>query len=188
MHTGMLVSQQVSASFFDRQGILFRSTFTACIISALVLIWAHHFLPITDYPDWIFQGSIAAELVQGKAPASYSFKHYPVPNTAAVVLIGALDFVCSPEVSGKVVLSLCIILLALSSTYLLKSITPDANNPLLLIPLLFLPNTFFFWGELDYVLGLSLFFFYCGYLFRRTYRLESINWWLVGGILVAYNR
>ncbi len=149
------------------------------------MIWAHRFLPITDYPDWIFQGSIAAELVQGKAPASYSFKHYPVPNTAAVVLIGALDFVCSPEVSGKVVLSLCIILLALSSTYLLKSITPDANNPLLLIPLLFLPNTFFFWGELDYVLGLSLLFFYCGYLFRRTYRLESINWWLVGGILVA---
>ena len=166
----------MSDAVFDRRAILFRVTFAACVFSALLLIWSHRFLPISDYPDWIFQGSIAARLIQGKAPASYTFKHYPVPNSAVVVLLGALDLVFSPELSGKLVLSLCIVLIALSSTYLLRSIRPRAGNPLLLIPLLFLLNTYFFWGELNYLLGLALLFLYCGYLFRRTYRQESISW------------
>jgi len=164
---------------------LFRIIFAACIVSALVLIWGHRFLPISDYPDWVFEGSIATKLLHGTTVDSYAFNHYPVPNAGAVALIGLLGFVFPPEVSGKVVLSLCIILLAFSSTYLLKSLRPDADNPLLLIPLLFLTNTYFFWGELSYILGLSLFFFYCGYLFRRIYGLEPINWWLAGAASIA---
>ena len=156
----------MSGSVFDRQRILFRSTFAACVVSGLVLIWSHRFLPISDYPDWVFEGSVVAELLHGEAPASYSFKNYPVPNAGAVALIGILDLVFSPEASGRIVLSLSIILLALSSTYLLRSLRPDTESPLLLIPLLFLPGTFFFWGELSYIFGLSLFLFYCGYLFR----------------------
>jgi hypothetical protein len=82
-------------------------------------------------------------------------------------------------------LSLCVILLALSSSYLLSSLDNDAENPLLLVPLLFLLNTFFFWGELAYLFALSVFFFYSGYLFRRIYRSEPINWWIVSGISIA---
>ncbi len=172
-------------SVFDRRRILFQSTFAACVISALVLIWSHRFLPLSDYPDWVFQGSIVAELLHGKTLPSYSFKHYPVPHTATVALLGLLDLVFPPEVSGKLVLTLCIILIALSSTYLLTSLRTDTDNPLLLIPLMFLMNTYFFWGELAYLFGLSVLFLYCGYLFRRIYRWEPINWWLVGGASIA---
>ncbi len=179
------VSHTMLDSVFHRQSALFRGTFAACVISALVLIWAHRFLPISDYPDWIYEGPVVAELLHGKAPTSYTFKHYPVPYAGIVALLGVLDFAFPPEVSGKVALSLCIMLLALSSTYLLTSLRRDADNPLLLIPLLFLFNTFFFMGELAYVLGLSLFFFYCGYLFRRIYRSEPINWWFVTGASIA---
>lgn len=101
------------------------------------------------------------------------------------MLIGLLDFVLSPEVSGKVALSLCVILFALSSTYLLKSLRHDADSPLLLIPFLFLTNTYFFWGELAYVFGLSFFFFYCGYFFRRIYRSQPINWWFVSVLSIT---
>ncbi len=183
MHTSALVSHHSLG--FDRQRILFRSTFAACVISALVLIWGHRFPPISDYPDWVFEGSIVAELIHGKSPASYSFKHYPVPYSGTVATLGVLDLIFQPEVSGKIVLSLCIMLLALSSTYLLSSLSDDTENPLLLIPLLFLLNTFFFWGELNYLFGLSFFFFYCGYLFRRIYRSEPINYWLVGGASIV---
>ena len=157
----------------------------ACVISALILIWGHRFLPISDYPDWVFEGSIVAELIHGNAPATYSFKQYPVPYSGTVALLGMLDLVFQPEMSGKIVLSLCIVLLALSSTYLLSSLSNDAENPLLLIPLLFLLNTFFFWGELAYLFSLSVFFFYCGYLFRRIYRSEPINWWTIGSASIA---
>jgi len=172
-------------SVFDRRRILFQSTLAACIISALILIWSHRFLPLSDYPDWVFQGSVIAQLLHGKTLPSYSFKHYPVPYAATVAMLGFLDLAFPPEVSGKVVLSLCIILIALSSTYLLSSFRTDTGNPLLLIPLVFLMNTYFFWGELAYLLGLSVLFLYCGYLFRRLYRSEPINWWLVGGASIA---
>ena len=183
MHTSALVSCQSPG--FDHHRILFGATFAACVISALVLIWGHRFLPTSDYPDWVFEGSIIAELIHGKAPASYSFKHYPVPYSGTVALLGALDLVFPPEMSGKIVLSLCVVLLALSSTYLLTSLSNDTENPLLLIPLLFLLNTFFFWGELAYLFSLSVFFFYCGYLFRRIYRSEPINWWAIGGASIV---
>ncbi len=183
MHTSALVSHDSLG--FDRQRILFRTTFAACVISALVLIWSHRFLPISDYPDWVFEGSIVAELIHGKTLTSYSFKHYPVPYSGTVALLGVLDLAFKPEISGKIVLSLCIILLALSSSYLLKSLGNDSENPLQMIPLLFLLNTFFFWGELAYLFSLSVFFFYCGYLFRRTYRSEPVNWWIVGGASIA---
>jgi hypothetical protein len=183
VHTSALVSQQSLG--FDRQHLLFRTTFAACVISALVLIWGHRFLPISDYPDWVFEGSIVAELIHGNAPASYSFKHYPVPYSGTVALLGMLDLVFQPEISGKIVLSLSIVLLALSSTYLLRSLSDDTESPLLLIPLLFLLNTFFFWGELAYLFSLSVFFLYCGYLFRRFYRSKPINWWTIGGASIA---
>jgi hypothetical protein len=175
----------VLGSVFDRQRILIRSTFAACVISALALIWSHRFLPISDYPDWVFEGSIVAQLLHGNAPASYSFKHYPVPYSGTVALLGILDLVFPPEMSGKIVLSLCVILFALSTTYLLNSLRGDTHNPLILVPLLFLLNTFFFWGELFYLFGLSFFFLYSGYLFRRIYRAEPINWWLIGVASIA---
>jgi len=155
------------------------------VIGALALIWGHRFLPISDYPDWIFEGSLAAKILQGITLPAYSVKHYPVPYAGTVGLLGLLDLVFSPEVSGKLVLSLCVVLFAASSIYLLKSIRHNADNPLLLIPSLFLTNTFFFWGELTYLLGLSLFFFYCGYLFRRIYRSEALSWWFITTVSIA---
>jgi hypothetical protein len=172
-------------SDFDRQRIVFRITFAACVITALALIWSYRFLPISDYPDWIFEGSIVAKLLRGEALTSYSFKHYPVPYSGTVAMLGLLDLILTPEVSGKVVLSLCVVLLALSSTYLLRSLRRDDDNPLMLIPLFFLLNTFFFWGELGYLFSLSILFLYCGYLFRRIYRSDPINWWLIAAASIA---
>ena len=172
-------------SIFERKHVLFRSAFAACIICALALIWSHRFLPISDYPDWVYEGFIVAELIHGESSANYSFKHYPVPYSGTVALLGVLDLILPPEVSGKVMLSLCVILFAISSIYLLSSLQRDADNPLMLIPLLFLLNTFFFWGELNYLFGLSIFFLYCGYLFRRIYRAEAIDWLIVGGASIA---
>ena len=178
MHTSPLVSHQSLG--LDRRRLVFRTTFAACVISALILIWGHRFLPISDYPDWVFEGSIVAELIHGKAPASYSFKHYPVPYSGTVAMLGVLDLALPPEISGKIVLCLCVVLFALSSTYLLTSLSDASDNPLILIPLLFLLNTYFFWGELAYLFALSFFFFYSGYLIRRICRSKPINWWLVG--------
>jgi hypothetical protein len=183
--TGAQVKRTDSETVLDRGNVLFRCAFATCVASALVLIWAHRFLPISDYPDWVFEGSIVANLLRGNPQPSYSFKHYPVPYTATVAFLGLLDLVFSPETSGKILLTLCILLIAVSSTYLLKSFQRGADNPIVSVPLVFLLNTFFFWGELTYLLGLSVFFVYCGYLFRRFYRSESINWCLIGVASIA---
>ena len=172
-------------SDLDRQRNVFRITFAACILTALALIWSYRFLPLSDYPDWVFEGTVVAKLLRGKALASYSFKRYPVPYSGTVATLGLLDLILAPEISGKIVLSLSVILMALSSTYLLRSLRRDVANPLLLIPLLFLLNTFFFWGELAYLFALSILFLYCGYLFRRFYSSQPINWWLVAAASIT---
>jgi hypothetical protein len=185
VQTSARVNRTGSASVLERENLAFNCAFAACIVSGLVLIWSHRFLPISDYPDWVFEGSIVSKLLQGKTLSSYAFKHYPVPNSGVVVLLALLDCVFSPEISGKILLSLCLIVFAVSSTFLLTSLMRNRGNPLLLIPLLFLCNTYFFWGELSYVLALSILFFYCGYLFRRIDRSRSYSWWLISVGLIA---
>jgi hypothetical protein len=183
--SGTRVNRSVSASVIDRENLVFNCAFAACIVSGLALIWRHRFLPISDYPDWLFEGEIVSELFQGQSFPSYTFSHYPIPNSGVVVLLGLLDCVFSPEVSGKIVLSLSIILFLFSSTYLLTSLARDRHNPLVLIPLLFVCNTYFFWGEISYVFALSIFFFYCAYLFRRIDRSKPYSWPLISALLIA---
>src|ERR1700740_2952858 len=69
--TGAQVKRTDSETVLDRGNVLFRCAFATCVASALVLIWAHRFLPISDYPDWVFEGSIVANLLRGNPQPSY---------------------------------------------------------------------------------------------------------------------
>ncbi len=162
-----------------RRSFLFRAILIACVVNGLIFIWAHRFLPLSDYPDWLYEGMITTRLLSSRAAPHYAFKSYPVPYSGLVLLLAIFNFVFSPEVSGKLALSLIIVLFPLASVYLCKAISSDEQNPALYIPLLLTFNSFFFSGELFYLLGLVVLFLYCGFCFRRADRLDSISPWLV---------
>jgi hypothetical protein len=71
---------------------------------------------------------VVAELLRGRTFASYTFKQYPVPYIGTPSLFGLLDLVLPPEVSGKIVLSLCLILFISNDLATLYSKLRSANS------------------------------------------------------------
>jgi hypothetical protein len=155
--------------------LAYRAIVAVTILGGLWFIWSNRFLPLQDYPDWLYQGFLFSRFLIGHAPAQYSIRPYPVPDTALTVIIGLLSVVTAPEVAGKIVLSLFLGSFVLSSIYLLKAFNRCERNPLLYLPLILAFNCWFFHGNVAYYFGLSVFFLFCGYVVRRLGNLEAIN-------------
>jgi hypothetical protein len=130
--------------------------------SAAWFIWSNRFQPLPDYPDWVYQGWLFARLLTGHALPGYQVAHYPVPNSTVTIAFGLLDLVFQPEVSGKLLLTLAILLFISGSLYLLTALGRSERNPLLFAPLIFAFNYFLLSGELAYFLGLGFFFLWPG--------------------------
>jgi hypothetical protein len=160
------------------RGLLFRVVLALTLLNAAFFIWSNRFLPISDYPDWLFQGVLFCKFLQRDLPNLYHLKGYPVPYATLVTIVtGTLALVFRPEVAGKIVLSALIVAFIWSSLYLLWSAGVPSTSPVRAVPLLLAFNTYFFWGELSYLLGISLFFFYCGWLLRDRQDLRTRSPW-----------
>jgi hypothetical protein len=159
---------------------------TAIVLAnGLWFIWSNRFIPMADYPDWVYQGFLFSRMLRGKLPAAFSPKSYPVPNSIPTVAMGLLGFIVAPEVAGKLVMSAAVVLFALASIYFFKSAKIAERNPVYLVPLLFVFNCWFFFGELSYLFGLGLLFLYTGYLIRRLDDGVRLNGWIVFAALLA---
>ncbi len=158
---------------------LFRAMLALTLLNGLGFIWAYRFIPLADYPDWMYQGLLFSRVIRGEILQHYALKSYPVPYSIMTLTLGLLDLLLRPEVSGKIALTAGILFFAGSSVYLLKSLNPSERSPLLYIPLLFVFSAWFFAGELCYVIGLGFLFIFCGYLFRRLGDAGSISGWFV---------
>ncbi|MHB9155608.1 MAG: hypothetical protein ACYC5N_07940 [Endomicrobiales bacterium] len=106
-------------------------------LSALAFIWGYRFLPLQDYPDWLLQGSLFSRLFQGHLPAQYQFIPYPVPNSASTFFLGLFNLGFSPLVSGKIFLTLTVLLFVSGSLYLLNARGNGMKTPLGYVPFLF---------------------------------------------------
>ncbi len=89
--------------------------YLAILVSAghVALIWWHRFLPIIDYPNWLFQAKILTDLVQGGSTFGnwYALRCLPVPNSTFTIAAALLGRLFPYEVAGKVILSISVLLL-----------------------------------------------------------------------------
>jgi hypothetical protein len=154
---------------------VFRLALVLVLGNAVWLIWSNRFPPLQDYPDWVYQGWVFSRALRGHSPPGYQILHYPVPNEMLTMSLGLLDLVFSPEISGKLVITLVIGLFTAGSIYLLTALNRSEDNPLLFVPFVFLFNGFLFGGELAYLLGLGELFIYAGYLIRTASSPERAN-------------
>jgi len=160
----------------EGRAVATRVAVTIAFANGLWFIWSNRFLPLSDYPDWIYQGLLFSKLLAGRLPHLYALKRYPVPNAAIVTAaLGLLNLLMSPEAAGKVVLTGAIGTFLFGSVYLLESLPRASGNPFVLVPALLMFNTHFFGGELSFLAGLSLFFIYSGILIRRLDAYDSLS-------------
>jgi len=144
------------------------------ILNALCFVWGYRFLPLQDYPDWLYQGTLLSQAIRGTLSEQYRVVPYPVPNAISTLVIGLLGLVFRPEVAGKLTLTLYVLAFIAGSAYLFTS-TGGRLGPLFCIPLALLFSGFFFHGYLSYLLALGPLFFGIGYLIRRREEPASVS-------------
>ncbi len=151
------------------------------LLNSVWFIWSHRFLPLQDYPDWLYQGFILSKFTRHAHPAAFSLKLYPIPYSTFSVLLAMLDLVLPPETSGKVLLTLMIVGFIFGSLYFLTSLEAR-ESAVLYIPLVLCFNSFFFLGNCSYYLGLAMLLLFSGYLIRTG---REANRALVAATLVV---
>lgn len=158
-------------------------TCVTCILTAgwLTSIWTYRFLPMHDYPTWVYAGRVLSQLIREQAPPCYSIAPYPVPNTLFVGTMGFLNLFLSPETSGKIFLSFSVLLFALGSFRLLGSIATRRDSPLLLLPLLYLFNRSVWVGEISYEFSLGILFLGLAYVLSPRDHLRAKDLLLIAG-------
>ena len=148
----------------------------------LTSIWVFRFLPMHDYPVWVYAGRILSQLMRHQAPWCYSVVHIPVPNTWFLGIIGLLDLVLPPEISAKILLSLSVVLYILGSYRLFVAIAGRRDSPLLLLPLLYVFNRSVWVGEISYELSLGILFLALAYVVSIRHRLQARDVWAIAGL------
>ena len=143
-------------------------------VNALWIVWANRFLPLSDYPDYVYEGWILSQKMRGVQFKHYLIKHYAFTHAAVPLLCSLLNFVVSPETSAKIVLSLAIVMFVAGSAYMLGACGATEHSQFFYIPLLYVFNSWFFWGEIDFYIGFVGFLFFAGYVLRRRDHPETV--------------
>jgi hypothetical protein len=147
--------------------------FSIFLSNAILFVWCYRFLPLQDYPDWLLQGSLFLKALYGNLPVDYSLVMYPVPNAISTLILGGLNTIFQPEISGKIFLTISLFQFFVGSVYLFATYDNKRMSFIYYIPLLLIFNTFFFHGYINYFLGLGILFWGLGYILRKP--LSEVN-------------
>lgn len=154
----------------------------------VAMIWEFRFLPLHDFPIWIFETKILSGFSNGFFPYStyYDIIKLPVPNLGLTALTWFFSRFVSFEAAGKVFLSLCLIGFPWSWFYAVRSLVSGRQTGAAFLGFPFSYNLFMFGGQ-GYVLGLSVLLLLTGLLVPRFERFSLKHWlFLSCSFLVLY--
>ena len=139
----------------------------------VVLIWVFRFLPMYDYPIWLFEVKVLQELVAATGAFSdyYKILPLPVPNLGFLVPVWGLSHAVPVEVAGKLFLSLCVAGFPWSFWYCVRALSDDPNSGMAWLGFPYSFNLFIFGGH-AYLLGISMAQFAIGYFLPRILNLS----------------
>jgi hypothetical protein len=149
------------------------------VVFLLLPLWIVRYPPLLDYPDHLARAFI---LVHINDPA-YSFSKSYFTEWGAYPYLGmdlsliALQYLFPPLVAGRVLLSICVLLVPLSGWWFLRQANPG-HSALALWTLLLSYDPFFLYGFVNFQLGLALCFFTLG-LWLRYLEKSTTRRWLI---------
>jgi hypothetical protein len=147
-----------------------------CLAIVIVPLFMATYLPLQDYPDWLYQGTVLANYHSNfeNYGSSFELKIYPVPNSASTLIIALFSLFLPPILAGKMMLSFWLILMPLSYLYFYRSFQ-TGDSILQYAIFLFLYNIRFYQGNVSFLLSLPLLFFTLGYIKRRVNALDTYH-------------
>ena len=144
---------------------------TALLIATILLlipIWYFQFLPLNDWPNHLAGVHLIVQYDAGNPQYVQPNTNLLLPNSADFWFMRILGPIVGVETSGRILLSLTIILMVWGSAYFMRQIHPDleplggAGGAALAY------NWFFLMGFLNYALSIPLFLIACGYWMKNA--------------------
>ena len=141
-------------------------------VVSVIPFWVAEFPPLLDYPQWVFQGYLVMLLLSGAdagqgAALPYMLNWAPIPNLAAPLGIGLLNFWLPPQQAGRVFGATCVLLFSYGFAYMMRS-TQRRPTAIELLGPVWAYGYFMYSGFLSYVLSLGIAFFAIGSLTRLS--------------------
>ena len=142
---------------------------TALLITTILLlvpIWYFHFLPLNDWPNHLAGVYLVVQNDAGHPSYVEANPDILLPNSTDFWFMRILGPFVGVETSGRIVLSITIILMIWGSAYFFRQIHPDlealggAGGAALAY------NWFFLMGFLNFALSIPIFLIACGYWMR----------------------
>lgn len=135
---------------------LCHAALAACLVLAVVPVLAVDHPPVFDYANHLSRAYVIAHLDDVPLFAThFRTTSFLIPNVLADLTLLAVQPLAGIMVAGKVLLVLTLIL-TLTGAYVLGRVLSGRFQPLTLLAALLLYNEGFFWGFLNYDLGLGL--------------------------------
>lgn len=146
-----------SALLIARPGWISRAwiVWPAVLLTALVVSFPY--LPLSDYPDWLYQGFLLKEIwLRSELAKDFMVAPYLPPNSLVTLLIATLSLVMPVMLAGKAVLALSLVGMCSGLCVFLRTVSRCSRWGCALVALLLTPSYFFFQGNLGYMLGLGI--------------------------------
>lgn len=143
------------------------------IILIIIFFIYFRFIPLQDYPDWLFQSLIFKEIITGntKFASYYEFNSFLTPNIISTIIVGFLSLILNPIVAGKLFLIISVELLFISIFIFLRAHSTIQYLPAIFISFLIIWNKNLFLGNINFIFGLGISFLLLSLLKKK----ESTN-------------
>lgn len=149
-------------------------------------LFSFEYLPLQDYPDWLYEGHLFNQYVfHGNDFGGYfSFHGYIPPNGASTIGIGLLSIIVDPFIAGKLYLFAALAFMYFGCYYYLQLFSKTKSITNSIVALYFVFNLHFLIGNISFLFGLGFALSSFCYLYKRS-RLEC-SYYLIPFILICY--
>lgn len=159
---------------------------TAILITAanVMLVWAFRFLPLYDYPIWLYEVRIMRAIADPLFASAFENVPAPVPNLGLVGPIWLLSFLMPLEVAGKSFLTLSVMGLPWSFRYCVSALSPVKESWAEYVGFPFSFCVYFFSGQ-AFLFGIMLLLLCTGYFLPRLNHPRRHYWLLLSCALLG---
>lgn len=121
-------------------------------------VFSFNLLPLQDFPDWVYQGTIFREILfhDNTFDGVFALQSYIPPNATSTVVIGLLSTFLDPVIAGKIFLAAAMLVLYSGIVSYLAQLTGRKTVLGHLLAFLLVFNANFWLGNLNFILGLGI--------------------------------
>lgn len=151
-----------------------------------VYLFSFEYLPLQDYPDWLYQGYLFNQyFFHGNDFGGYfTFHGYIPPNGASTIGIGILSVIVHPFIAGKLYLFVALALMYFGCYRYLQLFSKTKSITNSIVALYFVFNLHFLIGNISFLFGLGFALTSFAFLYKRS--CLECSYYLIPILFICY--